>query len=42
MVESAMGGASGTFRITPSGQAFFYPHEEQAQGTAGMSGKGSD
>jgi len=28
MAESAMGGASGTFRITPKGQAFFYPRAE--------------
>lgn len=25
MAESAMGGASGSFRIAPDGQAFFYP-----------------
>ena len=28
MAESAMGGASGTFRIAPNGQAFFYPRAE--------------
>lgn len=40
MAESAMGGASGTFRITPSGQAFFYANKEQVQDGAGTSAKG--
>lgn len=40
MAESAMGGASGTFRITPSGQAFFYSHRKQAPGTGEAGGKG--
>lgn len=28
MAESAMGGASGTYRISPNGQAYFYPRAE--------------
>ena len=42
MAESAMGGASGAFRITPTGQAYFYPREEQAQGAVGMGSKDSE
>ena len=42
MAESAMGGSSGTFRITPSGQAFFYSRPEQARETAGKGATGSE
>jgi hypothetical protein len=42
MGESAMGGASGSFRITPSGQAYFYTHESQPPGMGGTSGQGTE